>query len=255
MAFSKPRKITIIGFGRFGKILSKILINDFNIFTTDLNLNLKVGAARENCSWIEFDLLSEMDVVFLCVPISQMEETMKRVSQFLPSGKTIIDTCSVKIHPSKLMKKYGQAYNLIASHPLFGPDSFSEKSLKEGSLKWILWPLAGEPKMYQFWKAYLAHKKFQVHEISPRAHDQKAALSQGLTHLIGRILGEFKLRPSPLSTVGYNKLLEIVAQTCNDSPELFYELQRFNPYNHNMRKKLKKSFDAVNSRLAKGKLA
>ena len=41
--------------------------------------------------------------------------------------------------------------------------------------------------------------------------------------------------------MGYNKLLEIVEQTCNDPWQLFLDLQRYNPHTREMRARLEKS--------------
>jgi prephenate dehydrogenase len=153
------------------------------------------------------------------------------------------------------MKKYCRGLNLICSHPLFGPDSYGKKSRAAEKLTWILWPLSGDRKIYRYWKSYLRKKNFTVRELSPQSHDQKAARSQGLTHLIGRVLHQQNLQPSVLSTAGYEKLLAIISQTCNDSMELFCDLQRFNPYTERMRLRLKKSFDSIAASLQKAKVS
>ena len=58
--------------------------------------------------------------------------------------------------------------------------------------------------------------------------------------LVGRVLNELKLEKTELATVGYNNLMTIVEQTCNDSIQLFYDLQRYNPHAHLMRLRLKR---------------
>ena len=52
--------------------------------------------------------------------------------------------------------------------------------------------------------------------MTPDEHDREAAFTQGVAHYIGRVLSDLGVRRSPIGTVGYNKLLEIVEQTCND---------------------------------------
>src|SRR5262249_5717909 len=53
-----------------------------------------------------------------------------------------------------------------------------------------------------------------------------------------RILGEFGLASTPIDTLGAKKLKEIETQVCNDSWQLFVDLQTFNPHTRAMRVKL-----------------
>ena len=85
--------------------------------------------------------------------------------------------------------------------------------------------------------------------MSPDEHDRRAAYTQGVTHLVGRILADLGLESSPIATLGYRRLLEIVEQTCHDSWQLFLDLQRYNPYTAEMRHKLRGSIEGVMRRL------
>jgi prephenate dehydrogenase len=85
--------------------------------------------------------------------------------------------------------------------------------------------------------------------MSPEDHDREAATTQGLTHLVGRVLAEMQLRPSAIGSLGYQKLLEIIEQTCNDSWQLFLDLQRFNRYTREMRRRLEDSLARIRARL------
>jgi hypothetical protein len=58
-----------------------------------------------------------------------------------------------------------------------------------------------------------------------------------------------KLEPAAVSSLGYKKLLEIIEQTCNDSWQLFLDLQRFNPYTPAMRQKLDQALEALKANL------
>ena len=86
-----------------------------------------------------------------------------------------------------------------------------------------------------------------VSVMSPDEHDREAAFTQGVTHDIGRVLSDFGVRRSSIGTVGFNKLLEIVEQTCNYPWQLFLDLQRYNPHTREMRSRLSRSLDSVMS--------
>ena len=70
--------------------------------------------------------------------------------------------------------------------------------------------------------------------MSPDDHDRIAASSQGITHFIGRVLNESGVRSTDINTLGFNELLGVIEQTCNDSWELFKDLQKYNPYTNKM---------------------
>jgi prephenate dehydrogenase len=61
-----------------------------------------------------------------------------------------------------------------------------------------------------------------------------AASSQGITHFIGRVLSEAGVVSTPINTLGFNDLLAVIEQTCNDSWDLFRDLQKYNPYTNEM---------------------
>jgi prephenate dehydrogenase len=63
-------------------------------------------------------------------------------------------------------------------------------------------------------------------------------------------LDELALKPTEIATLGYQRLLSIVEQTCNDPLQLFLDLQRFNPYAPAMHQRLKSSLDKVLALLA-----
>ena len=70
--------------------------------------------------------------------------------------------------------------------------------------------------------------------MTPDEHDKMAASSQGITHLIGRALNESGVRSTEINTLGFNELLCVIEQTCNDSWDLFQDLQIYNPYTNEM---------------------
>ena len=48
------------------------------------------------------------------------------------------------------------------------------------------------------------------------------------------MLNESGVRSTDINTLGFNELLSVIEQTCNDSWDLFKDLQQFNPYTNKM---------------------
>ncbi|NBK24364.1 MAG: prephenate dehydrogenase/arogenate dehydrogenase family protein, partial [Spirochaetia bacterium] len=161
----------------------------------------------------------------------------------------VMDTCSVKLYPAKLMReKLPKQVQCIATHPMFGPDS--GKNGVEG-LPFVICPVNCEQKVLQDWVSEFKRWNLQVLSMSCEQHDREAAWSQGITHFIGRTLSELNLGETELATTGYRTLMTVVEQTCNDPLQLFYDLQRYNPYARQMRMGLKGALDTVMEALKK----
>jgi prephenate dehydrogenase len=158
-----------------------------------------------------------------------------------------MDTCSVKSMPVKWMQEFlPPEVHILATHPMFGPDS--ARGGIEG-LPMILHPVRLENSELRRWRRFFEGMGLSVKLMEPELHDRQAAFTQGLTHYLGRVLTELELEPSPIASLGYRKLLEIIEQTCNDSWQLFYDLQQYNPYTKQMRDGLAASLGEVKRRL------
>ena len=244
----KPKNISIIGYGRFGKVWAEFLKPDFNVFVATKG---KV-ASKDKLKSVSFVSLQEalqQEVIFLCIPISAIEDFLaKNATKFNPEA-TVLDVCSVKVYPTDLMKKHlPRSCQIIGTHPMFGPDS-----IKEGKddLPMVMSRVRQQPATYGYWRKYFARRGLRVVEITPRQHDKFAAESQSVTHYIGRVLGDLNLKATKIDTLGFKKLKEIIDQTCNDTWQLFYDLQTKNPYGEGVRKRIEKSFKKINSELQK----
>lgn len=87
--------------------------------------------------------------------------------------------------------------------------------------------------------------------MSCKDHDEFAANSQFITHLMGRILGTQGLKKTPIDTKGFESVLKLVCTTTADSFDLFYGLYKYNRNSMDTIKKLKESMEDVESELKK----
>ena len=217
-----------------------MLGEDFRVRVYDPSLPPNGHAGQPG---VEFSSLSETlaaDVVFYCVPISAFEQVIAEhvpIFNQLEGKRTLIDVLSVKLHPKSVFEKYlPSGYQGLLTHPMFGPDSVHLNGLSGQPI--VMDPFRISEQDFHFWKRYFGDKQLQVIEMSADEHDRLAADSQGVTHFVGRILGEFGFKPTPIDTVGAKKLLEIKTQVCNDSWQLFVDLQTYNPHTRLMRVRL-----------------
>lgn len=231
-------KVAIVGFGRFGQTLYRLLKDDFAITIYD---------PKHKDSVKDIKSVYDCPVIFYAVPISAFEEVIANHRQYF-KDQLLIDVLSVKLYPAKVLKKYlkGTKSRAILTHPMFGPDS--SKSGWTG-LRLVMDKFTANPKEYSFWKSYFLKKGLRVIEMSAKEHDSLAARSQGLTHFIGRLLDRIKFKETVIDTVGAKKLYEVMNQICNDTWELFTDLQNYNPSTKKMRIELGDAYERLYNQL------
>ena len=235
-------RVSIIGFGRFGAMLHSLLSKGFEVDVFDKN---SIDNSDVNEVSLEDALRNE--TIFIAVPIRDFENLVKDISKKISSGKTVIDVCSVKVFPKKVMlNNLSNETDIIATHPLFGPDS-----LKDSGSVMTMESVRNTFGRYDFWKNYFESQNIIIEEISAEEHDMMAARSQGLTHFVGRVIDDFGTNQTRIDTEGYKALHKLVNQTCNDSWELFEDIQNYNPYTEKMISELNVSFKKISEIIEK----
>lgn len=240
-------KIGILGFGRLGKLISRYLVQDSELFVhdpiTDYSKEIKMIGARK----IDLEEIGLCDIIIPCVPISNFEQVIKDISPFLKEGSLVIDVCSVKTHPVEVMlKNLPSNISILATHPMFGPDS-AAKTLYGSKI--VLCPIRIKDEKYHNIKSYLETHGLLVLEATPEEHDKQISSSLLLTHFIGRTLMKFGAKSLDIDTKGYRRLIKILETVENDSWQLFVDMNVYNPYSKETREIFIKSLKEINEDL------
>ncbi len=243
------KKVSVIGMGRFGNFFSRVLsksVKSVTVYCFDANNSLDSLKSKKNKEEqrIPCDTLAQCvdkaDWIFLCVPIRCLRFLLTDLSSMVHESQVLIDTCSVKEQPAQWMSKIdNNTVSLVATHPLFGPDSYDATITPYI----VTHPLRIDPAPYKEFTCFLDSIGLTVVPLDPSTHDKHIAMTQGLTHFIGRALSQLALQDSPVGTVGYQRLCELITQTCNDTEELFLDMYKYNIHSVYMLDKLCKTFD------------
>ena len=67
--------------------------------------------------------VQDADQILLCVSISAVEEVVKAISPAVHEGQVVMDICSIKEAPVKIMHQYIKGATVLGTHPVFGPGS------------------------------------------------------------------------------------------------------------------------------------
>ncbi|GAB2300277.1 Arogenate dehydrogenase 2, chloroplastic [Dionaea muscipula] len=233
-SFSKL-KIGIIGFGNFGQFLAKTLIRQGHSVLAHSRSDHSLTASSLGVSFFSDpnDLCEEHpEVILLCTSILSTESVLRSLPlQRLKRSTLFVDVLSVKEFPRSLfLQILPPDFDVLCTHPMFGPES--------GKNGW-----AGLPFVYD--KVRVGESGIRVRrcedfidvfrregcrmvEMSCAEHDEFAAGSQFITHMMGRVLEKLDLKDTPINTKGYESLLNLVENTSKDSFELFYGLFLYN---------------------------
>jgi prephenate dehydrogenase len=69
-----------------------------------------------------------------------------------------------------------------------------------------------------------------VHLVSPEEHDRQAAIVQGVTHLIARVLVRMEPLPTQLTTASFDHLMHAAEMVRHDAASVYLAIERDNPY-------------------------
>jgi prephenate dehydrogenase len=241
------KTVGIIGFGRFGALLGRSLREDFVVRAYDSFL----APEKITTKGIEAAPLHEVvasDAVFICVPILTFESTVKRISPMIQQGTAVLDVCSVKVMPAKVMHEHlREKAVILPTHPMFGPIS---AQYGWDNLPFVLCPeseqTVEEKALFNFWSDYIENKqRARVISMTPDEHDRTTAYNLCLTQLLGRVLGNIGIVSSPIDAQSFKYLMQMKEISYSDSMELLIGMHRFNPYASEMRSRLQAEFANV----------
>lgn len=235
--------VGLFGLGAFGRLIAQHLAPHVPIIAHDPAVPGDVGAAalgepREiavrsaqhgSASRVRIGSLAETagcDLVILAVPVAAMPKVLADIRPHLTPGAMVIDVGSVKVLPVRLMQELlPPTVDCAGTHPLFGPQS------ARGGLrgrKIAVCPVRGDVgRISAFLRRTLG---LDVILTTPEAHDREAALVQGLTHLIARVLVRMEPWPARLTTASFDHLRAAAEMVRYDAASVYEAIERDNPF-------------------------
>ena len=148
-----------------------------------------------------------------------------------------MDLCSVKVHPVKSMQdNLPEHISIIATHPMFGPDSYKINKGLIG-LTMVIWNISATTKDFDLLELFWQKLKLNAIRLSPEKHDQSMAKSLGFSYLVGKINNQLGITKTPIDTYDFKLLLEHAHIIASDNDQLFLDMQKYNPYAKKVRDK------------------
>jgi prephenate dehydrogenase len=234
MTKSTISSICIVGFGAFGKLIAAQLHAYFPIVVIDPAVHridedfqgrVVIGAIAD---------ISRCDLVILAVPVSDFTSVIKSLKGQLRHGSIVVDVGSVKVGPAKIMQRELPPYvEIVGTHPLFGPQS-ARDGIKGRKIALCRIRGRATSRIAAFLRRFLGLKVFFT---TPEEHDKEAAIVQGITHLIAKVMVRMEPLPTRLTTASFDLLVQATELVRYDAPSVFHAIERANPYASEVRER------------------
>ena len=191
----KIDEITIIGPGLIGSSLGlafkkkKIVKRIIGIDPSESNLKdaLKNNSIDESRKIID-QRVSKSEFIFICTPVSFIDEIVSNLIPFVGKKNFITDTGSVKnIFKKSTVKNINTISNFMPSHPIAGTENSGAKNALQGLFedKWcILTPLSKKYKNIKKFSALWKYIGMEIATMSIDEHDKIMSITSHLPHLI-----------------------------------------------------------------------
>jgi len=241
------QRIGLIGFGRFGALLADLLGNDFQVLVHDIRELAKTVRDRGH-EWGDLETVMSQPTVFLAIPISRLQVLLEQIAPLTHTDQLLIDVASVKTRIRDwMLESLPESVQILNTHPMFGPDSYQ----KDRDLRLVFCPTRISFETGVFWRNIFKSWGCRIIKMDVEEHDRQAARSQGITHFVGRVMKGMDIQPTEVDTHGFRQVHHVVEQTCQDTEELFHDLQYYNPYTAEMLTDFSRSVHAVKAKVFK----
>jgi prephenate dehydrogenase len=218
------RKIGIIGVGDFGKFLEKHLQKYFEVEIFDRKILADISLNDS----IQTDRINNVDFLVFSITLNGLEDVCQKIQGKIKKEVVLVDVMSIKVKPIEIMKRYFPDNQILATHPIFGPQS-GKNGLKD--LPIVLTNVSLSEDLYTGIKSFLLNNlELKVIERTLEQHDKEMAYIQGLSHFIGRALETMDIQDYESKTYSYAQLLKLRELLGKDSFELFKTIQNGNPH-------------------------
>lgn len=212
------KTVGIVGGGSFGQLLAEKLDGKVEVL-----LSSRSRQTRWSASLAE---VAQADYLILAIPLTAYAAVLSELKSHLGSQTIIVDVCSVKVEPIELIRQILPDVKVVATHPLFGPESAAQ-SVQDHTV--VLCPDVSDQEELAVIEVFVQSLGLKIVRMSAEEHDAQMAVVQGLTFFIARALKNTGIHQQKLETPSFRRLLHLAELEEHHSDDLFYTIQNGNP--------------------------
>ena len=247
------RALVIGGAGRMGGWLVRFLDSQgFDVFVADAAL--AEDGEREFRDWRAAPL--DVDLIVVAAPIDASRKIIDELVQMKPPG-LVFDVASIKAPLADSLRAAALAgLNICSVHPMFGPDT----RLLAGHH--VLLADCGNAAAVAQARALFDETMASLVEVSLDAHDRLMAWVLGLSHALNvafsAALADSDMDTGQLAAISsttFQRQLDIATDVTAENPELYFEIQRLNPYESGALEALRRAMESLEASVLEGDAA
>ena len=223
-------KVAIVGAGKMGRWFTKLFTEEgISVVVSDTDeekltkIKKEFGVTTAN----KAEAIRAADWVLISVPIKDFEDVAKEIQFHVRPDQVIMDICSIKEFPVRIMHDYVKTGVTLGTHPVFGPGA---KSIRNQGF--ILTPTTTKEKRFaEDFKKWLEKRGAEVVLMSPGEHDELMSVVLGLPHFIGMVVCDTLLSYSifteakKVAGTTYKMLLTLAEAVASEEPTFYADLQ------------------------------
>jgi len=223
-------RVAIIGAGKMGRWFTKFFLEEGDSVIVSSRSKEKLLKIRDEFGVETTDNVNAVknaDRVLICVPIENIEEVVKEIHSHIQPNQVVMDICSIKEIPVKIMHKYIKTGTTLGTHPVFGP---GVKNIKNQNF--IFTPISNKEKVFaEDFKSWLEERQANVFITSPRKHDELMSVVLGLPHFLGLVVCDTLLdygnllETKRVAGASYKMLLTLAEAVASEETEFYTSLQ------------------------------
>jgi prephenate dehydrogenase len=220
------RSVGIVGYGHFGRFVHALIAR----YAPGIEIRIFSSKAKpDGALFFSLAEAAACDAIVLCVPIHAFERTVESLLPLVRWQSILVDVATVKLHTVEVLQRLAPAHRWIATHPMFGPESFAKQGNEPKGLRIVVsqhtLPLAEYKELRNLFETL----GFIVVEKSADEHDRQLAETLFLTHYVGQIITRAGFKRTDIDTVSFGYLYDAVESVRNDT-QLFEDVYAYNPY-------------------------
>lgn len=272
---ANPLNIGLIGFGSLGQVLASRMVEENHKVSCMDTINKSAEAEKLGVDF-HYDALAffkDLDVLVLAVPLIQLQAVVDVLPINELRGKLVVDVNALNDHPKSILLQAFANYpdiDVLVTDPLLGilprEENQPKTNFKDNSVTVTkptemdgLWE--GRQMVYERVRVgniLRCDKYLQIFENArcgvveeiASAHDATVSDAQFVTHLIGRLLDQDLLTPTPIMSKEYKDLTKISEMAASGSFDRFYGMYKFNKLAGEHIKQLRENLAALECALA-----
>ena len=117
-------KTAIIGAGKMGRWFTRFFSKEGDSVVVSSRSKEKLLKIRDEFGVGIADNVKAVrnaDRILVCVPIENFEAVVKEIHSHIRPDQVVMDICSIKENPVKIMHEYIKTGITLGTHPVFGP--------------------------------------------------------------------------------------------------------------------------------------